>query len=248
MLKKVVSRSSRLLFMSVVGILALAACSSTPTDAPTGAPTPTTTPPAATATAPPTALFPAPTATPPPAPTATPPPAPTATPSPTPFATAAPPTPAPTLPPTPEPPPIIEFCEYVQGVSLLTASAEGKSVAGVLATGSCNSLNLDDSGADAEDILSVAQNATIEFAFNGAAAAAYIVDVHQWPTGRPSAGRFAPVTSLKRDFGFPLAADASYPSFEYSITQPPGDYRIVVNAVWPDGNQAVFVTFRVQVQ
>ncbi len=142
----------------------------------------------------------------------------------------------------------MEFCEYVQGASLLTASAGGGRVAGVVTTGSCNGFNLEDSATDAEEVLPVAFNAEIQFAFEGAAAAAYIVDVHQWPAGRPSAGQFAQATRLKRDFGFPLAADASYPSFDYTMTQPPGDYRIVVNAVWPDGDQKVFVTFRVQVQ
>lgn len=213
------------LFLAVTaGVLLFAACSSTPTDTPV--------PPFPTQRAP----TPPPTSTPTPKPT----PAPTSTPTPTPK-------PPPTITPAPEPV-VLEFCEYAQGANVLTAGADGESVAGVITTGRCANFNLDDSARDAEDILSVTSGDTISFAFDGAAAAAYALDVHGWPTGRPSFGRFAPEQPLDRFIGFPLSADSSYPNFEYIMAQEPGDYRIVVNAAWSDGGQVVFAIFRVEVR
>lgn len=149
--------------------------------------------------------------------------------------------------PTPEPI-ILEFCEYVQGADVLTASAGGESVAWVIATGRCANFNLDDSARDAEEVISVASGDAISFEFDGAAAAAYALDVHSWPTGRPSFGRFATEQPLDRFIGFPLSADSSYPNFDYVVTQEPGDYRIVVNAAWAEGGQVVFATFRIEVR
>jgi hypothetical protein len=142
----------------------------------------------------------------------------------------------------------MEFCEYVQGANVLTASAGGENVAGVITTGRCANFNLDDSARDAAEVLPVASGDTITFEFDGAATAAYALDVHTWPTGRSSFGKFAPEQPLDRFIGFPLSADSSYPNFDYIMAQEPGEYRIVVNAAWSEGGQVVFATFRVEVQ